>query len=328
MQTKGFFIAFLCFVLLLSANEAQREYPCYFMTDKPLLDGLEDKVWKTIPEATGFYTLGGEKYALEKQTYFRIGWREDALYLLIKCEESDINNISAKLKDGEDLFKEDSIELFFYPESAPYYFHLAVNPKGSRWNQIDASGQPGIPWDWQVKTHIGEDCWSAEIRIPFEVLGRNPREGETWLINIARNIYTGPIAEHFTCWPPLRAGFHEVRNFAKLVFKREVCTEVEKLEEELNRSFCDFLKGKITEINEELKRKAPMYEESINYGLQNEKFKNEAVYLKEAWQNLKLLIEEKKPSLKFLRAFLLRYPSLPQRFSEFNYKVLMEKLFE
>lgn len=299
------------------------------MNEAPFLDGRAgEKAWATVPEATGFYILGGEKYAMEKQTYFKVGWREDALYLYVRCEEPDIEKISAKLKDGEELYREDSVEFFFYPQSSPHYFHLAVNPIGSRWNQIDASGQPGIPWDWQAKSDIGNDYWAVEVRIPFEVFGKKPKKGEGWSVNIARNIYTGPTFEHFTCWPPLRTGFHEVRNFAKFVFKEGVPGNLDKIEEELNIPFYKFLKEKIEEIEKELSKNSSQYEDAISYGLDKEKLKGEADYLQGAWENIKKLLAERKPPLKSLRSFLLRYPKVLQRFKEFKYKVLMEKLFE
>lgn len=318
-------------VPFLFGSEGRREYSCFLIDEAPIVDGkAEEKTWEVIPEATGFYILGGEEYALEKQTYFKAGWREDALYIYVKCEEPAIDKISGKLKDGEELYREDSVELFFSPEGASAYLHLAVNPIGSRWNQIDASGQPGIPWDWQAKAYIGEDYWSAEIRIPWKVLGRKPQEGEEWLINIGRNIYTGPLSEHFTSWPSLRTGFHEIQNFAKLSFKGRSLgvSEKSRIEEEINLPFYEFLKEKIQEMKGELMDKSSQYKEAIAYGLRKEKLREEASYLKNAWESLDKLLSERKPPLQSLRSFLLRYPALPQRFKEFYYKVLMEKLFQ
>lgn len=329
-MSKGTIFLLPLFASLLF-GKGGREYPCYLIDAQPILDGkAEEKVWATVPEATGFYILGGEKFALEKQTYFRAGWREDALYIYLICEEPAMDKVSSKLKDGEELYREDSVELFFFPGGAPHYLHLVVNPIGSRWNEIDASGQPGAPWDWQAKAHIGKDFWAVEVRIPFEVLGEKPKEGECWLFNIGRNIYTGPSSEHFTCWPPLRSGFHELRNFAQFIFKGQVPTasEKERIEEEINRSFSNFLQGKIKEFREELARNSSGYEEAIAYGLEREELRGEAIYLKEGWESLNLLSAQEKPSLQSLRSFLLRYPTLTQRFKEFHYKVLLEKLFE
>ncbi|MBC7328414.1 hypothetical protein H5T87_09935 [bacterium] len=327
-------ITFLMILLLAFSifADGRREYPCYLLEeDSPILDGkIEEDVWNSIPEATGFYILGGEKFALEKQTYFAIGWRKDAIYIAIKCEEKDISRISAKLKDGEDLYREDSIEIFLFPENASSYLHFAVNPLGSRWNQIDASGQPGTPWDWQAKAFIGKDFWSAEIRIPFTVLGRQPKEGEQWLFNIGRNIFTGPASEHFTCWPPLKSGFHELQNFALLTFKEKSPSKQEKeeVEHNLNLQFRKFLQGIVGELGEELGKNSSEYKSAIAYGLSKEKLKDEASYLKEAWDRLDQLLKEKEPSLFAIRQFLISYPDLRSRFKEFHYKVLMEKLFD
>ncbi|MBC7330190.1 carbohydrate-binding family 9-like protein [bacterium] len=329
MKGKIPILLILLIPLFLLCKE-RREYPCYLLPEAPVMDGREEKAWESIPEATGFFLLGGEKYAMEKQTYFKCGWTKEGIYFLIKCDEPSIEKLSARLNDGEELYREDSIELFFFPKDAPNYLHLAVNARGSRWNQIDATGQPATPWNWQAKSFVGKDFWSAEIFIPFEVLRRTARDGERWLINIARNIYTGPTSEHFTCWPPLRAGFHEVQNFAFLTFKeRQLSLEEKgKIEEEINKPFYAFLKGVVEGLWRELEKESGRYREAISYGLGKEKLKEEANYLNEAWDELGKLMQREKPSLTELRSFIINYPNLPARFKEFNYKVLLEKLFE
>jgi hypothetical protein len=324
-------LIFLIFILQsLLFGEDKREYPCYLMSEKPILDGKEEKAWENIPEATGFFILGGQKYALEKQTYFKCGWRDEGIYIFVKCEEPAPDRITASLKDGDELFREDSVEFFFFPKDAPNYLHFVVNAIGSRWNEVGSTLQPSFPWNWQAKAFIGKDFWSVELAIPFDVLGMKPKDGEKWLINVARNINTGPAIEHFTCWPPLRGSFHEVQNFAFITFNwREISVEERKeIEEKLNAPFYGFLKGKVDSLWEELKKNAPNYEDAISYGLRSERLKGEATYIKEAWDKLQNLVEKKSPTLHELRSFISKHPDMLQRLKEFNYKVLIEKLFE
>jgi hypothetical protein len=323
-------ISLILLIPFLLFGEERKEYPCYLLPEAPVLDGKEEKAWESVLEATGFFLLGGEKYAMEKQTYFKCGWTKEGIYLLIKCEEPSIDKLSARLKDGEELFREDSIELFFYPKDSPNYLHLAVNAIGSRWNEIGITGQPAAPWNWQAKSFIGKDFWAVELFIPFEVLKRKASDGERWLFNIARNINTGPTSEHFTCWPPLRAGFHEIQNFAFLTFKERALSleEKGKIEEEINKPFYTFLIGVVEGLWRELEKASGSYREAISYGLGKEKMREEANYLNEAWDELGKLMQREKPSLNELRSFIIKYPNLPARFKEFNYKVLLEKLFE
>jgi hypothetical protein len=56
--------------------------------------------------------------------------------------------------------------------------------------------------------------------------------------------------------------------------------------------------------------------------------KGEATYIKEAWDKLQNLVEKKSPTLHELRSFISKHPDMLQRLKEFNYKVLIEKLFE
>lgn len=330
MMRKSFTFLLILLLSSLLLGEDRSEYPCYLMNEKPILDGKEEKAWENIPEATGFFILGGQKYALEKQTYFKCGWRDEGIYIFVKCEEPFPDKIIAKLKDGDELFREDSVEFFFFPKDAPNYLHFVVNAIGSRWNEVGATLQPSFPWDWQAKAFIGKDFWSVEVAIPFDVLGRRPKGGEKWLMNVARNINTGPAIEHFTCWPPLKGSFHEVQNFAHIAFKeREISVEERKMvEEKLNARFYAFLKGKVDSLWEELKKNAPNYEDAILYGLRNERLKGEATYLKEAWDRLQDLVEKKKPTLYELRSFISKYPDMLQRLKEFNYRILIERLFE
>ncbi|MGB9876269.1 MAG: carbohydrate-binding family 9-like protein [bacterium] len=329
MKVAKFLVLILLPILLFS--DERREYPCYLMSEAPILDGKgEEKAWENLPEATGFYILGGERYAMEKQTYFKAGWTKEGIYIFVRCEEPAMDRITARLKDGELLYQEDSVELFLFPKDAPNYLHLAVNSLGSRWNEIDSTGQPSSPWNWKARAFRGKNFWSVEVMIPFAVLGRIPEDEEKWLINIARNIYTGPMVEHFTCWPPLRGGFHEVQNFALITFREKKITaeESREIEEKINEPFYSFLKGEVEGLWSELRKNFASFREEISYGLGKEKLKDEAIYLRDAWDELEKLVQKQKPSLLELRAFLIKYPYLPSRFKDFHYKVLLEKLFE
>ena len=125
--------------LTCSAAEEKKVYPCYRLTTEPVIDGRirKDSAWENIPEETGFVSLGLNIPAL-KQTLFKIGYNAEALYIGIKCEEPEIKKIRAKLKDGEDLWTEDGIEIFirkdeylYYSKGAEKYYQFVVNAIGS-----------------------------------------------------------------------------------------------------------------------------------------------------------------------------------------------------
>ncbi len=73
----------------------------------------------------------------------------------------------------------------------PYHNHLddawfEVNPSGSKGEQFN--GDPS--WDpvWEVATHVDEDGWTAEMRIPFSQLRFSPVSPQTWGLQIWRYV--------------------------------------------------------------------------------------------------------------------------------------------
>lgn len=212
---------------LLQAEE--RIYLIHRLTEKPVLDGRvsNDPAWRNVPQATDFVRLGGDILA-SKQTFFQIGFSAEALYIGIRCEEPEIEKIVAELRDEplvashcrpvKSVSGEDSIVVCLFPKKANSHFQFAVNALGSRWDaEVGRGGPLRLLWNWQTKTYLGKDYWSAEIRIPFEVLPVTPEKGERWAGNITRNIFT-PGEDRHTTWAHLEAGLHEPENLGRFFF--------------------------------------------------------------------------------------------------------------
>src|SRR3990172_1907831 len=89
------------------------EYRCYRSLVSPVLDGRieSDPGWKNIPEMTGFFRLGGG-YTEVKQTTVFTTWDEDSLYVGMVCEEPDMGAITGERGEGEDLWLDNSVEIF------------------------------------------------------------------------------------------------------------------------------------------------------------------------------------------------------------------------
>lgn len=223
------FTASVLLFLGLNANQfafGDLTYTAYRLTAPPDLNACwQSQGWRALPEATGFRALGGNEGALLplKQSAFRIGWDSQALYIGIECYEPDIKKVISKLKDGDALYSEDSVELFLSPVY-PNYEQLVVNTAGNR------SWRNHTNDDWSVVTSCSNNSWAAKFRIAFSALGGTPRDGDTWRFNVARNIYihdTGPGGDRYTTWSPLKVQFHEIENFAKLRFSALSITDKE-----------------------------------------------------------------------------------------------------
>ena len=336
MKRILFSLIFCLFLPFSLAAKELPEYPCYQLIEEPVLDGkIEEKAWSNIPRATGFFILLGKGgCALEKQTYFKAGWNEKAIYVAVRSEEPEPEKMTAELKDEGMICREDSMEIFFFPQKADNYFQFMVNTIGSRWNGIDY-GNPQPIWNWQARAYVGKDFWSLEARIPFEVLKRVPEKGEKWRVNIARNTLTGPDSERYTCWPPLEGGFHDIENFGSFVFKGKPPSleKVRHIEKELSASCHNGLKVRLSKIAESFSE----YRESIEKGIKNPDFQKEAVSLKEIWESIETVSKKKEISTKELRSALKKVENtnLPERSKVFKKKsevlknkALLEGLFD
>jgi hypothetical protein len=203
-------LALLCLRAVVNANESHF-YTAYKLTSGITIDGeLGDRAWATLPEATGFRRLDTTKWS-GKQTFFRLGWDAEALYIAVRCDEPDIAKIKAVQKDGGAIWQDDSLEIFMAARH-PYFAQFAVNSIGSR---IWVWGGD----NWQAAAAQQASAWTAEVRITFAELGKSPADSDTWRFNIVRNITVPAFSngKHAT-WSPLEKGFHNTDNFATLRF--------------------------------------------------------------------------------------------------------------
>ncbi|MEI6424802.1 MAG: sugar-binding protein, partial [Lentisphaerota bacterium] len=258
-------------------------YPCYMLPGEPVVDGvIDEKEWDGIPEAHGFYRLGSDQLAIEKQTAFKAAWTRDALFLAVRCEESCTDEIVAKFKDGGNLWEEDSIEFYFVPPSCKRFLQFVANARGSRWPQLGAdSHNPGATWAAVAK--IDKNGWSLEVKIPFALLAATPGDGEQWKVNVARNMLKQPATERITCWSPLsEIALNDVPNFNGFVFYGKSVTRAEALKVEGTLACNNYWSGNIRSIPAQ----ADKYNDGINAALRKDSMKNDAAVLRESWSAL------------------------------------------
>ena len=194
-----------------------------------VIDGkLDDEYWQECPVAatgklrelqTGRQPIFG--------TSIKAGWQGNNLYFAIKCDEhpgDKPNNTSTK-EDDSALWYGDVVEVLLETESHSYY-QIAISPSGVITDMDRAAGKAaGFAWDSQaeVATHIAEDHWTVEIRIPVttdendplhQVIGRHPIPSLPWHFNVCRQRIRENGSEASAFSPTGVGNFHNVMKFA------------------------------------------------------------------------------------------------------------------
>lgn len=221
-------------------------YYCYPMKKEPLMDGKikGDPAWDNIPYGIGFYRLG-TGYPSLKQTKIKVGFREKFLYFGVECEEPEIRKIFSMGKDGDPLWMEDSIEIFFVPPKKEECIQFIVNTEGARTTVIYKDGlEKKVKMEgWKAAVFKGEDYYSIEVAIPFTLLNYIPNEGDVGKFTVCRNILTTP-EERYTSFTQANLRFYEPENFAQIIFKSEQLEDlkdVQKIEKEINKKYGSIL---------------------------------------------------------------------------------------
>lgn len=310
---------------------AALEYPCFTLTRAPALDGVIDEAeWSGIPEAGGFYILGKNEWALEKQTFFRAGRTSEALYFAVRCEEPFPDKLVAKGQDGSDLWSEDSVEIFFMPEKeSNTYVQVIVNPAGSRWNQkyevgADTPMKYGL-WDWQARAQAGKTGWTMEMKLPFKLLWGDVKDGMRWRMNVARNMLNEPTTERHTTWSGLTGGFHEWRLFNHLAFKGNPpadAAEVKQIEQTLRQDYRMNMRRQLQEASGEYAR----YQAVVEEGCKQAGLRQDAEILRQDWAEVNAASGDAQADEMRLRAAFRKGLDIVARSEDLKIRLLMELL--
>jgi hypothetical protein len=168
------------------------------------------------------------------KTKMKILYSESGIYCLYQCED---NKITSTIKaDFEDIYNEDVIEAFFWPEESsiiyfeyelsPYNYELPIlvpnyNGKFLGWR----------PWHYEGnkktrhKTTINNDGekvtgWTGEFFIPYKLMeplqNIPPKKGMKWRANFYRIDYDNGTS--YWSWRPTRKNFHDYESFGTIVF--------------------------------------------------------------------------------------------------------------
>ncbi len=178
---------------------------------------------------------GSSKYA----TRFKALYSAKGMYFLFDCEDRKLT--CSGLPDNANLFSEDVIELFIWPdERHPLYFEYEASPLAAQL-PILVSNNGGafygwLPWHYEggrrclcaTSVRGGKKAakadvqgWTVESFIPFELFSgvcSTPKKGDAWRANFYRIDYDESPSSQWA-WDVRTGGnFHDYKNFGTIVF--------------------------------------------------------------------------------------------------------------
>ncbi|MBP5183369.1 MAG: hypothetical protein J6331_10130, partial [Lentisphaeria bacterium] len=188
-----FFLTWLAYRKIYLENF--KELTVYKQTAPIRIDGILDEPdWKNANVLSNFKAGGRTKKGTEvRQSFARIVYAPDTLYIAVECMEPTPEKIVA----GEKVSRDDTgwaalgnaVELFYnYPDMGEKYYHLAINSKGQIIDAIQSPYSRNDKFRTQAKfaVKVLEDRWILEIAIPCSEIGMKCYDGGAWKINVAR----------------------------------------------------------------------------------------------------------------------------------------------
>lgn len=194
-----------------------------------VVDGkLDDEYWQECPvAAVGKLRELETGRAPTYGTTVKAGWLGNSVYFGIRCDEQpgEKLNITATKREDSAIWYGDLVELLIATDMHAYY-QIAVNPAGALVDYdrgADKSGWSQWASQAEVKTHVADDHWTVEIRLPVtddqndplnQLVGNKPTQSLPWHINICRQRARENGIEASAYSPTGTNGFHVPLKFA------------------------------------------------------------------------------------------------------------------
>jgi hypothetical protein len=198
-------------------------------------DGSSSEWKKTEWISVGQQGVGPVLYS----TNVKVLYSKTGIYFLFRCEDKKLT--STLLGDFLDLYNEDVVEVFLWPdESFPVYFEYEVSPLNYEL-PIIIPNYNGKFFGWKPWHYEGERLtrhetsvtggqkvsggavsgWMAEFFIPYKLLvplnNVPPSSGTKWRANMYRIDYDSDVK--LFAWQKVDNSFHEYNHFGTFIFE-------------------------------------------------------------------------------------------------------------
>jgi hypothetical protein len=186
----------------------------------PHVDGvLDDAMWQQAARHEDFQQSDPVEGAVaSEQTSFQILYDEEALFVGVRCFDSNAAGIISRLTRRDDDIEADWVSISLDPhhdrQSGAWFKVFASGSVGDGVYSADRSRDDS--WDsiWEVATTVDDSGWTAEFRIPYHALRFSPQEAYTWGLNVERRISRKHESAHWSLMRRDRPGL--VSQFGQL----------------------------------------------------------------------------------------------------------------
>lgn len=194
-----------CATALGATPVERRVYDTRRATSAPVIDGrLDDAAWDTVEWSSEFIQREpAEGKPPTKQTRFKVLYDDTALYLGFRA--FDDPQRLASLLARRDRFPGDWIEVnidSYADHRTAFSFNLSLSgTRGDEFVSNDGDNWDGN-WDpvWTGATHVDEEGWTGEMRIPLSQLRFGGADKQTWGLQVMRRIFR---QEERSTWQPI-----------------------------------------------------------------------------------------------------------------------------
>ncbi len=170
-----------------------RKTICHKAGKKPKIDGvISDKIWQSpVTELLGYDGAASKTDSVK----FYFAYDDNYLYLASYCVDSDIKSIITQIREHDGaVYGDDCVGYILQPDSNKDEMYLIyVNSNGYIFDQKMEPNAGGYfesdeSWDceYKIKTKIGENYWSMEIKLPLAQFGATIKKDNFWGLNMRR----------------------------------------------------------------------------------------------------------------------------------------------
>ena len=177
------------------------------------IDGrLTEADWIAAPAATGFTQFEPDRRGEPvEETVFKVLYDDDAIYFGVACYRHNGTPITSCLARRDNIRSSDRLRIYLSPYGDMVTgYHFRINPHGVKEDYYNYGDlYHDISWDsvWDADTHVDDEGWYAELRIPFSSIRYRPNESMTWGFNVFQYIQSKGQRTAWSNWDRDQNGF-------------------------------------------------------------------------------------------------------------------------